>query len=191
MPVRPLTAGFTVLVLVALAACGKPDSSVDTSKDRSELDALERRLAELDKRLSAVEKTVPATESLRSDVRALEQRLASSEAKAAQALETAKGAPVPPPPSAASPGGSPAAAPPSPTLSPHAPAAALHGQPPDAAQRREQLEALATEYYRKRDELVAEHENEGRLEQRAARQALRRWFIDRRRAIVRGEPLPD
>ncbi len=165
------------LVLVPLAACGEPDGSIDTLKGRLGLDALERRVADLDKRLSAMEKALPATESLRDDVRALEQRLAISEAKAPQVLETGKAAPLPPASLAVSPGG---------------PAAPLHTERPDAAQRREQLTALSTEYRRKLADLATQRtQNASRLEHSAARRELRQWYIARRRAILRGQPLPD
>lgn len=156
------------LVLVPLAACGDPD--------RSGLDALERRLADLDTRLSAVEKALPATQSLRDDIRALEQRLASAEAKAVQALAITKAAPAPSAPPVVSPGG---------------PAAPRQAEPADATQRREQLNDLSTEYYRKRAEMATQTQNASRLEQSIARRELRKWFSTRRRAILRGEPLPD
>jgi hypothetical protein len=174
MSLRPTALG--VLVLASLVACGGPDRPADTRQDRSELDALERRLTDLDRRLSAIEKTPSGADGARADIRALEQRVANSEAKAAQALETAKRA---------------AASSRSPVVVPGAPAQPVRADQVDPEKRREQLNDLSNEYFRKRADLATATQNQSRLEQTAARRELRQWYMSRRRAILRGEPPPE
>ena len=96
MPARLTLLALLVLVPISLTACGKREEAANDAL-ASRLDALDRRLGAVDQRLQDMEKRLPPTERLQNDVRLLEQRLTGAEAKATQALETAKAAPVLPP----------------------------------------------------------------------------------------------
>jgi hypothetical protein len=178
MPLHSPTLVLLALALVPLAGCGKRD---DTASDplAGRLDGLERRFDAIDQRLAGLEKQQSAAERLRDDVRLLEQRLTGAEAKATQALETAKTAKT------------------AATLPPVAPSgaqAATHpGERPDLLDRRAALADLATDYRRKLSELAKQQGAAGAdpMERAAARREVRAWYIARRRAILRGQPLPD
>ncbi len=174
MPLHPPTFALLALALLSLAACGKRE---ETASDplASRLDALERRLDSIDQRLGGLEKELPATARLRDDVRLLEQRLTGAEAKATQALETAKAAPTLPP------------------VAPTGPAAVPRpGERPDVVERRTALATLMTEYRRKLSDVTKElGPNADAMERAAARREVRAWYIARRRALLMGRPLPD
>src|SRR5262245_11634680 len=105
MPARLTLLAVLVLVPISLAACGKREEPANDAL-ASKLDALDRRLGAVVQRIQDMEKRLPPTERLQNDVRLLEQRLTGAEAKATQALETAKAAPVLPPVAATGPTGS-------------------------------------------------------------------------------------
>src|SRR5262249_2205693 len=175
MPLHLPTCALLALALVPLAGCEKRDDA-PSDPHAGRLDGLERRLDAIEQRLAGLEKEQPAAERLRDDVRLLEQRLTGAEAKATQALETAKTAATLPP---VAPTG--------------APAATRPGARPDLLDRRAALADLATDYRRKLAELAKQQGAAGTdaMERAAARRAGRAWYTARRRAILRGQPLPD
>jgi hypothetical protein len=160
-------------VAIAFAACGQPDEAT-----RARIDGVERRLDALEQRLAAVAKEIAGEERVREELRALEQRVGAAEAKATQALETARTAPPPAPAAAGRPQGGGA--------TPEAPAR------PDARERRAQLDALGTEYRRRLAEADARLGPDASVTDRiAARRTVRDWYLARRRAILTGQPLPE
>jgi hypothetical protein len=170
-PWMPILLGLTIL-----AACGSREEA-GQGRDQARIDALDRRLGTLEQRLSTIEKDIPGGEPLRDEVHALEQRLGAAEAKATQALETAKTAP-PAAPGASGPGAR--------------GMAALRPAPFDPVERREQLNALTLEYRRKLAALpMQDGAQAGPAERMAARRQLRDWYIAHRRAILSGRPLAD
>jgi hypothetical protein len=173
----PLRAWSPVLLgVVLLVACGSRDES-PSGREQGRLDAVDRRLDALEQRLGAIERDVASAGRVRDDLHAFEQRLGAAEAKATQALDTAKAVPPPAPPAAA----------------PHAPgAAAQRPAAVDPVQRREQIDALMDEYRRRLKELTDQQGAQANPADRmAGRRALRDWYIARRRAILMGRPLPD
>lgn len=163
-----------LLGLAAVAGCGERDDAL-----QGRVQALEQRLAGLEQRLTSVDKDLPTGERLRNDLRAVEQRLGAVEAKATEALETAKAAPPPTSPAAAaaSRGGRESVAGPA---------------RPDPAVRRAQLGGLMTEYRHRLDDLKKQQGPEATPAERiAGRREVREWYIARRRAILAGQPLPD
>lgn len=160
-----------LLGLVIVPGCGERDEVL-----QGRVQALEQRLAAIDQRLAAIDQNLPTGERMRNDLRAVEQRLAAVEAKATEALETAKAPPPPPPPTA---------------TGPRARREAEARPRPDPEQRRAQLGALMTEYRRRLDEVKRQGAGGNPGEQMAARREVRDWYITRRRAILAGQPLPD
>ena len=163
-----------VLLAIPLAACGKREEPASDAL-ASRLDGLDRRLGTVDQRLQDMEKRLPATERLQNDVRLLEQRLTGAEAKATQALETAKAAPVLPPVAGTGPTGG-----------------TGPGNRPDMLERRTALAGLMSEYRRKLADLSKQQgPNVDPVERSAARREIRAWYIARRRAILTGQPVPE
>src|SRR5262245_39578437 len=165
-----------LLCLAVLVACGGGGEEASQGRDQARLEAIDRHLGTLEQRLAVIEKELPAGERLRNDLHALEQRVGAVEAKATQALETAKAAP---PPTVAAP-----------------PAAGATGAPArapvDPAERRAQLNTLMTEYRRRLSALsTREAAQMSPTERLAARRELSAWFRAHRRAILSGRPLPD
>jgi hypothetical protein len=174
MPARLTLLAVLVLVPISLAACGKREEPANDAL-ASKLDALDRRLGAVDQRLQDMEKRLPPADRLQNDVRLLEQRLTGAEAKATQALETAKAAPVLPPVAATGPTGS-----------------TRPGNRPDMLERRTALAGLMSEYRRKLADLSKQQgANVDPMERSAARRELRAWYIARRRAILTGQPVPE
>ena len=174
MPARLTLLALLVLVPISLTACGKREEAANDAL-ASRLDALDRRLGAVDQRLQDMEKRLPPTERLQNDVRLLEQRLTGAEAKATQALETAKAAPVLPPVAASWPTGS-----------------TGPGKRPDMLERRTALAGLMSDYRRKLADLSKQQgPNVDPMERSAARRELRAWYIARRRAILTGQPVPE
>jgi hypothetical protein len=170
MPGRLTLLALLVLVPISLAACGKREEPANDAL-ASRLDALDQRLGAVDQRLQDMEKRLPPTERLQNDVRLLEQRLTGAEAKATQALETAKAAPVLPPVAATGPTGS---------------------TRPDMLERRTALAGLMSEYRRKLADLSKQQGPKvDPMERSAARREIRAWYIARRRAILTGQPVPE
>jgi hypothetical protein len=161
-----------LLGLVVVPGCGERDDDALAGR----VQALEQRMAAIDRRLAAIDQNLPTSERMQSDLHALEQRLGGVEAKATEALETAK---APPPPRA-------------PTVT--GPRGRREGEGrsgPDPAERRAQLGALMTEYRRRLDEVKRQGSGTSPAELMAARREVRDWYIARRRAILSGQPLPD
>jgi len=166
MPARLTLLALLVLVPISLTACGKREEAANDAL-ASRLDALDRRLGAVDQRLQDMEKRLPPTERLQNDVRLLEQRLTGAEAKATQALETAK-----------------AASGPTGSTGP--------GKRPDMLERRTALAGLMSDYRRKLADLSKQQgPNVDPMERSAARRELRAWYIARRRAILTGQPVPE
>src|SRR5262249_60283936 len=80
-----------------------------------------------------------------------------------------------------------------PVAPPGAQAVPPPGARPDLLDRRAALADLATDYRRKLSELAKQQGAAGAdpMERAAARREVRAWYIARRRAILRGQPLPD
>lgn len=166
----------TTLLALALVACG---DVADPTKER--VAALESRLADLDRRLSAIETGLPDVKVLRDQLAAIDTRLSGIEGRVTRLQETP---PAPPPSaSAGTTGGSTSGG-----------AAARRGQPDvDQRQRAQAMTELGAEYRRKLAELNAMRGDDSvdPRERAAQRRELSRWFRDQRRALLSGqEPSP-
>lgn len=142
---------------------------------RERFDAVETRLAGIERRQSDLESAVARVSELRERLDRLDLRVGSLESRIAQ-MAAAAGAPTGPGGAAASRG-------------------AAAGRPkasPDAEAARERtaaLRALHEEYRRRLDELRALRESGASPDQlRAERSQLTRWFREQRRSIIFGSP---
>ncbi|MCW5893235.1 MAG: hypothetical protein KIT14_22195 [bacterium] len=168
MRLRVALLASTTLLALAFAGCG---DVADPTKER--VAALESRLADLDRRLSAVETGLPDTKALRDQLAAVDTRLTGVEGRVTKLQEA-----PPVAPSAAAGAGAITGA-----------AAARRGQPDvEQRQRAQAMTNLGAEYRRKLAELNAARGDEVDPRERAAqRRELSRWFREQRRALLTGE----
>jgi len=156
-------------VLAALVGCEGDDVVM-----RDRFEAVEARLAGIEKRLTDLDQSAGTVGELRERLDRLDVRLGSLETRVAQVAAAA--APPPGPGAARS-----AAA---------APAAARPPETPEARAARERLAALRSvqeEYRRRLDELNALRDAGASPEElRAERSELSRWYREQRRAVLFG-----
>ena len=161
------------LIGVSLAACGGTGD-----------DTLATRLAALEKRIVAAEKSADAVERLRNDGTSLDRRLSALESSVRElaARPTASTTTVPP-----------TAAPTSPTTTTHRPPSSGPGawnNPTnrlDRTQRRVELRALSDDFRGRLAEL--RNEPDGNDPEKA--RAILDWYREQRRAILRGQGRTD
>jgi len=168
---------LVALPFLALAGCAGDDAVI-----RDRFDAVEARLAGIERRLADAEKGVPGGAALREQVDRLDLRLGSLEARIAQ-MAAAAAAPVPGSGGAASRGAAAGAA--------HGAAGADSSLSPQALAARERataLRALQVEYRRRLDGLRARREAGASMpELRAERSEITSWYRDQRRAVLLGQ----
>lgn len=169
MAKRMTAVGFVAV----LAAAGCNDQG-DALKAR--LEAIDGRLTRIESRLSNAEKDIPDAQALRDEIKGMDGRLASAEARATEALTAAKNAPA-----AAAPGA--------------AAGAAVGGTPSTGSgaaledrARRDAIAQLNAEY-RQRLQAMRSANDAGAdtAQRRDQRRELSRWFREQRRAILLGQ----
>jgi hypothetical protein len=164
---KRMTVAAGLLAMTVAVGCNEQG---DATKAR--LEALEGRLSRIETRLSNAEKDIPDAQALRDEIKGMDGRVAAAEARAAEALSTARTAVA---------GGAAAAG------SPAAP-----GSPGEAAMldraRRDAMANLNAEY-RKRLQAMRGANDAGAdtAQRRDQRRELSRWFREQRRAILLGQ----
>src|SRR5262245_4609263 len=166
-------------LILALAACAGPDQGAE-QRLQARLDSLEKRLDTVDARLGDLARDQAGGQRLRDDLQALDRRLGALDAKTTEAMDAAAKAAAQRP--AASGGKAAAAAPEAPAR--RAPAV-------DPQERRAQLGDLTAEYRRRLAELQMQEGAADPAARMAARRQVRQWYLERRRAVLMGRPLPD
>ncbi len=160
-----------ILVAGALTGCGDQQDVVKTR-----LEAIEARLGRIETRISNAEKDIPDAQALRDELKTLDGRIAAADARATEALTTARTVPAAPAaPTGARPG-APAAA---------APAPGAPGQIDTA--RRDALGTLNAEYRQRLEALRGGQDDATTAQRRDQRRELSRWFREQRRAILLGQ----
>jgi hypothetical protein len=170
---KRMTVAAGILAVTVAVGCN-PDG--DATKTR--LEALEGRLTLVDTLLSNPEMDLPDAQALRDEIKGMDGRIASAEARASEALGLAKAAPPPSAGVAAVPGSAAPGAPPS--------------NPAEAAmvdRARRDAMAQLNQQYRQRLQAMRGAQDAGAdtVQRRDQRRELSRWFREQRRAILLGQ----
>jgi hypothetical protein len=160
---------------IALAGCGGDSGDRGASASAARLDALEKRIA-------AIERAVEPIDRLRNDEASLDRRVSALETSVREAATRLQGGA--PPPSAPVTGGLPPR--PAPSSGP-----AAYGGPTtrvDRTERRAELRALSDEF---RSRLAAlRQQPDGAQDSEKTREILD-WYREQRRSIMRGDGRTD